>query len=98
MSAFQSNFAATSHRRVGWWPVRESCETSPLEVVAWRVPLQSPSETNWSFASSQRLKATPFIIEGATVRWIRPLEFGLAFTKIGPGVEQLIRQLCRSFL
>jgi hypothetical protein len=43
-------------------------------------------------------EGNPFIIEGATVRWIRPLEFGLAFTKIGPGVEQLIRQLCRSFL
>ena len=43
-------------------------------------------------------EGNPFIIEGATVRWIRPLEFGLAFTKIDPGVERLIRQLCMSFL
>jgi hypothetical protein len=43
-------------------------------------------------------EGNPFIIEGATVRWIRPLEFGLAFTKISPGAQQLIRQLCRLFL
>jgi hypothetical protein len=43
-------------------------------------------------------EGNPFIIEGATVRWIRPLEFGLAFTKTCPDVQQLIRQLCKSFL
>jgi tetratricopeptide (TPR) repeat protein len=37
----------------------------------------------------------PFIIEGATVRWISPLEFGLAFTKVRPGVQRQIAQLCR---
>ena len=58
MSALQSNFAAIFHRRVEWWLVRESCETSPLGAVASRVPLQSPLETNWSVASFQRLKAT----------------------------------------
>jgi tetratricopeptide (TPR) repeat protein len=37
----------------------------------------------------------PFIIEGATVRWSSPREFGLAFTKVRPGVERQIAQLCR---
>jgi tetratricopeptide (TPR) repeat protein len=37
----------------------------------------------------------PFTIEGATVRWTRPQEFGLAFTKIRPGVQHQIVQLCR---
>ena len=37
----------------------------------------------------------PFTIEGATVRWSRPQEFGLAFTKVRPGVQRQIAQLCR---
>jgi hypothetical protein len=36
-----------------------------------------------------------FTIEGATVRWTRPQEFGLAFTKVRPGVQRQIAQLCR---
>ncbi|HSF66679.1 MAG TPA: tetratricopeptide repeat protein [Nitrospiraceae bacterium] len=38
----------------------------------------------------------PFTIDGATVRWSRPQEFGLAFTKIRPGVQRQITQLCRT--
>ena len=38
----------------------------------------------------------PFTIEGATVRWNRPQEFGLAFTKVRPGVQRQITQLCRA--
>jgi hypothetical protein len=38
---------------------------------------------------------SPFTIEGATVRWTRPQEFGLAFTKVRPGVQRQITQLCR---
>ncbi len=37
----------------------------------------------------------PFTIEGATVRWSRPQEFGLAFTKVRPGVQRQITLLCR---
>jgi tetratricopeptide (TPR) repeat protein len=37
----------------------------------------------------------PFTVDGATVRWSRPQEFGLAFTKIRPGVQKQIAQLCR---
>lgn len=38
----------------------------------------------------------PFIIDGATVRWISAREFGLAFTNVRPGVQKQIAQLCRS--
>jgi len=38
----------------------------------------------------------PFTIDGATVRWSRPQEFGLAFTKVRPGVQRQISQLCRT--
>ena len=38
----------------------------------------------------------PFTIEGATVRWSRLQEFGLAFTKVRPGVQRQIAQLCRT--
>jgi hypothetical protein len=38
----------------------------------------------------------PFTIEGATVRWSRPQEFGLAFNKVRPGVQRQITQLCRT--
>ncbi len=37
-----------------------------------------------------------FIIEGATVRWISPKEFGLAFTDVQPSVQQQIVELCRT--
>jgi tetratricopeptide (TPR) repeat protein len=37
----------------------------------------------------------PFTIDGAMVRWSRPQEFGLAFTKVRPGVQRQIAQLCR---
>ena len=40
--------------------------------------------------------ANPFVIDGATVRWISAQEFGLAFTRIRPGVQRQIAQLCRT--
>lgn len=36
----------------------------------------------------------PFTVEGAMVRWSRNREFGLAFTKVRPGVQRRIAQLC----
>jgi PilZ domain-containing protein len=38
----------------------------------------------------------PFTVDEATVRWSRPQEFGLAFTKVRPGVQQQIAQMCRT--
>lgn len=40
--------------------------------------------------------ANPFIIDGATVRWISAREFGLSFTSVRPGVQRQIAQLCRT--
>lgn len=40
--------------------------------------------------------ANPFIIDGATVRWISSQEFGLAFTSVRPVVQRQIAQLCRT--
>jgi hypothetical protein len=40
--------------------------------------------------------ANPFIIDGATVRWTSPQEFGLAFTNVRPAVQRQISQLCRT--
>jgi len=37
----------------------------------------------------------PFTVDEATVRWIRPREFGLAFTKVRPSVQQQIAHMCR---
>lgn len=37
----------------------------------------------------------PFVVETATVRWIRHQEFGLAFTKVHPVAHRQIAQLCR---
>lgn len=39
--------------------------------------------------------ANPFIIDGATVRWISSQEFGLSFTSVRPAVQRQIAQLCR---
>lgn len=39
---------------------------------------------------------TPFVIDGATVRWISREEFGLAFTNVHPGVQRQIAQLCKT--
>jgi len=40
--------------------------------------------------------ANPFIIDGATVRWISSHEFGLSFTSVRPAVQRQIAQLCRT--
>src|SRR5262245_1087250 len=40
--------------------------------------------------------ANPFIIDGATVRWTSPQEFGLAFTNVRPAVQRQISHLCRT--
>jgi tetratricopeptide (TPR) repeat protein len=39
--------------------------------------------------------AHPFVIDGATVRWMNAREFGLAFTHVRPNVQRQIAQLCR---
>ena len=40
-------------------------------------------------------EGNPFVIDAATVRWARCEEFGLAFSKVRPAVQQQLVQLCR---
>src|SRR3954467_11360461 len=37
----------------------------------------------------------PFVVDATTVRWAREREFGLAFTRMRPAVEQQLIKLCR---
>ena len=91
---FRSHFSSKSRMVAGEGELRD------LSPGGCRVasPVAVSVGDELEFCIFPEAGGNPFIIEGATVRWIRPLEFGLAFTKIGPGVQQLIRQLCRSFL
>ena len=43
-----------------------------------------------------RNSSDAFVIEGATVRWISPKEFGLAFTDVSPVVRKRIVQMCKA--
>ena len=91
---FRSHFSSKSQMVAGEGELRD---LSPGGCrVASPVAVSVGAELECSIFSEA--EGNPVIIEAATVRWIRPLEFGLAFTKIRPGVQQLIRQLCRSFL
>ena len=45
----------------------------------------------WIFPNND---AHPVAIEGATVRWSRAKEFGLAFTHVQPAAQQRLAQLC----
>ena len=91
---FRSHFSSKSRMVAGEGELRDlspgGCRVASPVVVSVGDELE--------FCIFPEAEGNPFIIEGATVRWIRPLEFGLAFTKIRPDVQQLIRQLCRSFL
>ena len=91
---FRSHFSSMSQMVAGEGELRDlspgGCRVASPVAVSVGAELE--------FCIFPEAEGNPFIIEGATVRWIRPLEFGLAFTKVRPGVQQLIRQLCRSFL
>ena len=59
-------------------------------------PVAVPVGTDLECCIFPQDAANPFIIDGATVRWISPREFGLAFTNVRPGVQRQIAQLCRT--
>lgn len=59
-------------------------------------PVAVPVGTDLEFCIFPRDAANPFIIEGATVRWMNSAEFGLSFTNVRPGVQKQIAQLCRT--
>lgn len=72
-------------------------ELRDLSVGGCRVtsPVEVPIGAELECCIFPQDEIHPFTIEGATVRWSRPQEFGLAFTNIRPGVQRQIAQLCR---
>jgi tetratricopeptide (TPR) repeat protein len=88
----QSHFSSKSLRMAGEGELRD---LSPGGCrVTSRVAVPVGAELECCIFSQDA--GNPFTIEGATVRWSRPQEFGLAFTKVRPGVQQQITQLCRT--
>jgi hypothetical protein len=91
---FRTDFSSKSQKVVGEGEVRDlspgGCRVASPVAVSVGAELEC-----CIFPESE---GNSFIIEVATVRWIRPQEFGLAFTKISPGSQQLILQLCKFFV
>ena len=87
----QSHFSSKSQRMAGEGELRDlslaGCRVTSLVTVPVGAELECCIFTQDS--------GNPFTIDGATVRWSRPQEFGLAFTKVRPGVQRQIAQLCR---
>jgi hypothetical protein len=88
----QSHFSSKGRRVAGEGELRDlshgGCRvTSPVAV---------PVGAELECCIFSQDAGNPFTIEGATVRWSRPQEFGLAFTKVRPGVQRQIEQLCRT--
>src|SRR5580765_2008121 len=87
----QSHFSSKGQRVAGEGELRDlspgGCRvTSPVAV---------PVGAELECCIFSQDAGNPFTIDGATVRWSRPQEFGLAFTKVRPGVQRQIAQLCR---
>lgn len=59
-------------------------------------PVAVPVGTNLECCIFPQDAGNPFVIDGATVRWISSREFGLSFTSVRPGVQRQIAQLCRT--
>ena len=87
----QSHFSSKGRRVVGEGELRDlspgGCRVTSLVAV--------PVGAELECCIFSQDAGNPFTIEGATVRWSRPQEFGLAFTKVRPGVQRQIAQLCR---
>ena len=88
----QSHFSSKGRRVAGEGELRDlspgGCRVTSLVAV--------PVGAELECCIFSQDAGNPFTIEGATVRWSRPQEFGLAFTKVRPGVQQQITQLCRT--
>jgi tetratricopeptide (TPR) repeat protein len=86
----QSHFSSKERRVAGDGELRDlspgGCRVTSLVTV--------PVGAELECCIFSQDAGNPFTIEGATVRWSRPQEFGLAFTKIRPGVQRQIAQLC----
>ena len=89
---FRSHFSSMSQMVAGEGELRDlspgGCRVTSLVAV--------PVGAELECCIFSQDAGNPFTIEGATVRWSRPQEFGLAFTKVRPGVQRQITQLCRA--
>lgn len=87
----QSHFSSKERRVAGDGELRDlspgGCRVTSLVAV--------PVGAELECCIVSQDAGNPFTIDGATVRWSRPQEFGLAFTKVRPGVQRQIAQLCR---
>lgn len=88
----RSQFSSKSRRVTGEGELRDlspgGCRVTSLVAV--------PVGAELECCIFPQDNGNPFTIEGATVRWSRPQEFGLAFTKVRPGVQQQIARLYRA--
>ena len=88
----QSHFSSKGRRLTGEGELRDlspgGCRVTSLVAV--------PVGAELECCIFSQDAGNPFTIDGATVRWSRPQEFGLAFTKVRPGVQRQISQLCRT--
>ncbi len=86
----QSHFSSKGRRVTGEGELRDlspgGCRVTSLVAV--------PVGAELECCIFSQDAGNPFTIDGATVRWSRPQEFGLAFTKVRPGVQRQITQLC----
>lgn len=90
----RSQFSSKSQRMAGEGELRDlspgGCRVTSSVVVPVGAELVC-----WIFPQNE---LHPFTIEGATVRWSRAQEFGVAFTNVPQGVQRQIAQLCRTRL
>ena len=88
----QSHFSSKGRRVTGEGELRDlspgGCRVASLVAV--------PVGAELECCIFSQDAGNPFTIDGATVRWSRPQEFGLAFTKVRPGVQRQITQLCQT--
>lgn len=88
----KSHFSAKGRRVTGEGELRD------LSPWGCRVksPVAVPIGVDLECCIFPQGAANPFIVDGATVRWINAQEFGLSFTSVRPGVQRQIAQLCRT--
>jgi len=88
----QSHFSSKGRRLTGEGELRDLSPGGCRVMSLVAVPVGAELEC----CIFSQDAGNPFTIDGATVRWSRPQEFGLAFTKVRPGVQRQISQLCRT--
>lgn len=88
---FRSHFSSKSPMVAGEGELRDLSPAGCRVASQTAIPLGAEVEC-CIFPGDE---GNPFIIEGATVRWVRTTEFGLAFTNIRPIVQRQISELCR---